>query len=239
MTIVFRDLNTYGFKEDYARMAREAGIRFIRFSEKRYPRVEADKEGLKVRVFDVVEEKERIISAQAVILSVGVEPPREENQRLARLLGYSLDKEGFFETETNVCPFEEAIKQLMKPFELASNGIFPVGLAHSPRAVVESVLTAKDAAGRALVVLPKKKLPPPNAVFVSEVHSAKCVGCGLCVKVCPYQAREIDSEEKIARVRPFLCDSCGACLAACPSEAAYIRDARGEQMIPAIDAILE
>ncbi len=239
VTILYRDLNTYGFKEDYLHQAQEVGIAFIRFPERNYPRVKAEDEALKITVFDLSKEKEVTLSTEALVLSVGVEPDLENNRRLAELLDYHLDPEGFFETETSACPFEEAIKRLMKPFELASNGIFPVGLAHSPRSVVEAVLTAKDAAGRALVLLPKGQLPPPNAMFVSEVHQSRCVGCGLCVEVCPYRARELDPDRRVVRVRPFLCDSCGACLVACPSEAAYLRDARGEQMLPAIDALLE
>jgi heterodisulfide reductase subunit A len=75
-------------------------------------------------------------------------------------------------------------------------------------------------------------------MYVSAVKESKCTGCGMCVVVCPYYARSIDKGRKIATVTPYLCDSCGACLVACPSEAAYLRDARGEMMVPYIDALL-
>ncbi|RLD98526.1 MAG: hypothetical protein DRI91_02960 [Aquificota bacterium] len=238
VTILYRDLNTYGFKEDYHRMALEKGVRFIRFSGDAYPQVTAEEKGLKVKVHDIDRERDQELEAGLVILSVGIVPDVETSRRLAQWLGYKLDPEGFFDTETSMCPYEEAIKRLMKPWELSSNAIFPVGLAHSPRSLTEALLTAKDAAGRSLTVLGKKQLPPPNAMFVSAVRESKCVACGLCVEVCPYYAREIDEAKGVVKVRPFLCDSCGACLVACPSEAAYLRDARGEQMIPSIDALL-
>ena len=81
-------------------------------------------------------------------------------------------------------------------------------------------------------------MPPPNAMYVSEVDESKCTGCGLCVDVCPYHARAIDPIRKVAVVRPFLCDSCGACVVACPSSAAFLRDQREDQLIRSIDGLL-
>ncbi len=235
VTILYRDLNTYGFKEDYRKLALEKGIRFIRFDGSRYPELLKD-EPLTLKVVDT-EGSEHQLEADLLVLSVGI-APNPDNQRLSELLGFRLDADGFFDSDANACPFEEAIKRLMKPFELSTKGIFSVGLAHSPRSYTEALLTAKDAAGKILTFIKKPQLPPPNAMFVSAVRESKCTGCGMCVTVCPYYARSIDEERKIAVVTPYLCDSCGACLVACPSEAAYLRDARGEQMIPYIDALL-
>jgi heterodisulfide reductase subunit A len=178
------------------------------------------------------------ISADYLVLSVGIVPDRQTNEKLAKMFNLTLDDDGFYDVESCACPYEDASKRLMKPFELSSNGVFPVGLAHSPRSIIESLLMARQAAGKASVVLPKPMLPPPNAMYVSEVDSDKCAGCGLCVDVCPYNAREIDPVKKVAIVHPFLCESCGACVVACPSSAAFLRDHREEQMISSIDALL-
>ncbi len=234
--ILFRDMNTYGFKEDFYLKAKEGGVKFVRFSGDAYPSL-AGEESLMVSVKNADTGEELQMGCDNLVLSVGI-LPHEENRRLAGMLNFPLDKEGFFDTDSNACPYEEAIKRLMKPFELSTNAIFAVGMANSPRPLSEALLTAKDAAGKSLVMLPKRQLPPPNAMFVSEVRESKCAGCGLCVEVCPYHARELDPATGTARVRWYLCDSCGACLVACPSEAAYLRDARGEQMIPSIDALL-
>ncbi len=176
--------------------------------------------------------------ADLVVLSTGIIPDEENNRKLSKILGFPLDQDGFFDSDVNSYPFEEAIKRLTKPFELATNGIFPVGLAHSPRNFEESILTAKDAAGRALVMLGKKSIPPPNAMYIAEVKEQLCMGCGLCVDACPYSARYIDEEKKIAVVVPYLCDSCGSCVAACPNDASYLRDFMGNQTVNAIDALL-
>jgi len=231
VTVFHRDIATYG-KVDYYRLAREAGVRFVRFPDDNYPEVQSNGAGLEVV------SGEQSIQADWVALSTGIVPDAEDNQALSRLLNYPLDYEGFFSSDISNYPYEEAIKKLTKPFELAGNGIFPVGLAHSPRSFEETILTAKDAAGRVLVVIGKKKMPPPNGMFVADVHESLCMGCGVCVDVCPYGARYIDEFKKVVSIRPFLCDSCGSCVAICPNDASYLRDFMGEQAIAALDALM-
>ena len=89
-----------------------------------------------------------------------------------------------------------------------------------------------------MVVIGKKQMPPPNGMFVSDVDETMCMGCGLCVDICPYGARYFDESEGVAKTRPFLCDSCGACVAVCPNGASYLRDFKGEQSIAALDALM-
>jgi len=233
VTVLYRDMVVYGAEEDLYRGARKAGVRFLRFDDDAYPTVEADKKGLKVKLADG-----ETLAAAAVVLSVGIVPDRENNEALSATFGLRLDADGFFDSDANAYPFEEAIKRLTKPFELATNGVYAAGLAHSPRPFEDVLLTARDAAGRALVMLGKKKMPPPNAVFVAGVKDSLCMGCGVCVDVCPYGARVVDVRKKVATVRPFLCDSCGTCVAACPNDASFLRDFTGIQSIAALDAVL-
>jgi heterodisulfide reductase subunit A len=233
VTVLYRDMVTYGAEDYLYRRAREAGVRFRRFDEDAYPTVEAGGKALAVKLADG-----ETLAADAAVLSVGVVPDRENNEALSAAFHLPLDADGFFDSDANAYPYEEAIKRLTKPFELATNGVFAAGLAHSPRPFEGVLLTARDAAGRALVMLGKKMMPPPNAVFVAGVKDSLCMGCGVCVDVCPYEARIIDSRKKVAVVRPFLCDACGTCVAACPNDASFLRDFTGIQSIATLDATL-
>ena len=238
VSILYRDMNTYGFKDDYLHVAKEKGVSFLRFDEDQYPKLKTTDAGLTIRVTDIATGKEKEVVADYLVLSTGMEPNRENNAAFSALFDLKLDDDGFFDVESCACPYEDASKRIMKPFELSSNGVFVVGTAHSPRSFMESVMMARQAAGKAMVILPAAKMSSPNAMYVSEVDTARCTGCGLCVTVCPYHAREIDSIRKIAVVRPFLCDSCGTCVVACPSSAAFLRDQREDQLIRSIDGLL-
>ncbi|MBN1478058.1 CoB--CoM heterodisulfide reductase iron-sulfur subunit A family protein [Candidatus Sumerlaeota bacterium] len=232
VTILYRDITSHG-KRDLRAEAIEVGVRFERFDAGAYPRVSRSGDGLRVSLAEGPE-----IAADLVVLSTGIVPDVEANRDLSATLGLPLDEDGFFDSDANAYPFEEAIKRLTKPFELATNGIFAAGLAHSPRSLEAALLTARDAAGRAVVMLGKRAMPPPNAMYLAGVREELCMGCGLCVAACPYEARLLDPRRKVVTVRPFLCDSCGACVAACPNDASYLRDFTGKQSIAALDAVL-
>jgi len=232
VTILYRDINHYG-REDYYQKAVDSGVKFIRFVKDNYPEVRKNEDSLEVVLGNGRKEK-----TDLVVLSTGIISDEENNRTLSSLLGYPLDYEGFFESDVSMYPYEEAIKKLTKPFELATNGIFPVGLAHSPKSFEEILLNVKDMVGRALVLLGKKYMPAPNAMYIAEVNKSLCMGCGICIDACPYSARHIDEERKIAVVHPFLCDSCGSCVAICPNNASSLRDFKGDQTILALDALL-
>ena len=61
-----------------------------------------------------------------------------------------------------------------------------------------------------------------------SVDFDKCIGCGLCVKVCPGDSLELDKDKHPhakANAAELSCASCGACQACCPKEAITITNA--------------
>ena len=56
-----------------------------------------------------------------------------------------------------------------------------------------------------------------------NIDTEKCTGCGLCVKVCPFDAMHLVNEKAEADEK---CTLCGACVKVCPVDALYIERKR-------------
>ncbi len=208
--VLYRDIRTYGFKEDYYEKAREAGILFIRYDPEREPRLETGGEGLGVVVHEPILHDDLLIQTDLLVLSPGIVPV-PENERLSKMLKVPLNEDGFF--------LEAHMK--LRPVDFATEGIFLAGLAHSPKSIEESISQANAAVARAVTYLSKKELETIGTI--SEVDEKRCIGCGLCESVCPYKAieiltkRTIVGEKQVAQVNKALCKGCGACTASCRS----------------------
>jgi len=208
--VLYRDIRTYGFKEDYYQKAREKGIIFIRYTKDRKPEVKQNNNKLTVKIFDKLLNENLVIDTDILTLSAGV-IPYEENHRMSQLLKVPLNEDRFF--------LEAHMK--LRPVDFATDGVFLAGMAHSPKFIDESISQACAAVSRACTILTKEYLELPGKV--AKVNELRCVGCGLCVEVCSYQAIElvtktIDGNEKIvAQVNEALCKGCGACAGACYS----------------------
>jgi heterodisulfide reductase subunit A len=154
-------------------------------------------------VTDASTNRDLKLSADLLVLSTGV-APSDDNQVLSGLLRTALTSDGFF---------LEAHPKL-RPVDLANEGEFLCGLAHSPRFIDESLAQAKAVAGRAATVLSRNFLE--IAGQVAKVNPTACVACATCVKVCPYGAPMINDLHK-AEIQGAKCMGCGSCAAACPA----------------------
>lgn len=122
----------------------------------------------------------------------------------------------------------------LRPVDFATDGIYLCGLAHCPKFVNETISQARAAAARAATLLAHDTVQAKGRT--AEIKERLCAGCGLCVGVCPYDARKIDPEKKIASVIEVLCQGCGACAAICPNGATKQVGFAKEDMMAAVDS---
>jgi len=226
--ILYRDIRTYGFKEDFYEKAREIGVLFIRYDPEREPRAEKGANGLEVVIHEPILHDDLLIETDLLVLSSGIVAPREENERLSKMLKVPLNADGFF--------LEAHMK--LRPVDFATEGIFLAGLAHSPKSIDESLSQANAAVARALTYLTKKELETIGTI--SEVNEKTCIGCGLCESLCPYQAIEVVvkrtavGEKAVAQVNKVLCKGCGVCTASCRSGSIDLKGFSTEEIVTQI-----
>jgi len=205
VTVLYREMRTYGFREDAYRLAREKGVVFLRYELPDKPQVTAGPEGLTVQLVEPIAGQEVVLPAGLLVLSTGIQP--NDSRALAEALGVPVDAYGFFREE----------HPKMRPLDFTRRGIFVCGLAHSPRAVDETVLMARGAAMRAAALLARGQVEVVRTV--ARVNTRICSACGLCVEACPYGARVLEPGGPYAEVIEFLCQGCGVCAMVCPNKA--------------------
>ena len=222
--VLYREVRTYGFRETYYQAARDAGVVFLRYELPQRPVVQAQSDGLQVSLSDPVTGLNLDLDADLLVLSVGADP--EESATLAQALDLELNPDGFF--------LEEHPK--MKPLDLKGS-IFVAGLAHSPRFLDETIAQAQGAAMRAAAFLaPEVIADRPTSVWVND---RLCSFCGLCVEACPFEARVMNYDTRVADVDYALCQGCGVCAMVCPNKATLQKTFEHRQLMAAIDVALD
>ena len=215
--VLYKDVRTYGFKEDYYREAAKKGVLFVNYDEERQPQVVNAGGQLKVTFWEPVIKAEVEINPDVVVLSAAT-IPNPDNKRIAELLKVPLTKDGFF--------LEAHMK--LRPVDFATDGVFLCGMAHWPKFIDESISQACGAAARAATILSKKTLEAEGTV--SHIDENQCIGCGLCISICPYSAISKD-EKGLAKVNEVLCKGCGTCAASCPERAITMHQFTDEQLV--------
>jgi heterodisulfide reductase subunit A len=166
-----------------------------------------------------------VLPADRVILSTGIEP--SDHQELARIFDVDLNPDGFF-MEAN---------PKSAPLDSVDRGKFFCGLCHSPNFIEDTISQGNAAAARAGALLAKEAVE--EKAYLAYVIKRLCCGCGLCVSVCPYDARVLNEEEGKAEVIGSLCQGCGSCVIACRNGASQQRNFEKDLNLAALDMVID
>jgi len=224
--ILYRDMRTYGEREDLFTEARKQGVLFFRYDLEDKPKVRAGKDGLEVEITDPILGRRILFRVDLLTLATAVLPA--ESEQLARLFKVPVSEDGFF--------IEAHAK--LRPVDFATEGVFLCGLAHYPKSLDESISQALAAASRATCLIATGSVLASGAV--AYVKPAFCSGCGVCIEVCPFSAPSFVEEGPFAgkaRINSVLCKGCGLCVASCRSGALNLKGVEEGQIMAMINEI--
>ena len=242
VTILTKDIRTYGFRERLYQEARKRGVVIIRYDDAHLPQVNSPNlpnmpnvpnEAVAVRVWEPMLREEITLQADLVVVAAPL-TPHEDSRELANILKVPVDTDGWF--------LEAHVK--LRPVDFATEGMFVAGAAHYPKFPNEAIAQAQAAAARAATILSKDKLCAGG--IVAQVDAEKCTGCLTCVRICPYHVPRIDPAKTAiggiygaAYVEAAACQGCGICAAECPGKAIQLLHFKDGQVIAKIEALFE
>ncbi len=225
VTVLYRDIRTYGLWETEYTEARRAGVVFVPFSEARAPQVTALDGRLQVAFEEPNLAETLRLDVDLLVLSTAIQP-QPDFQRIAETFKLACSGEGFF--------MEKHVK--LNPVDFAAEGIFLCGLAHYPKLAPEAIVQAQAAAARASTILAHRTIEVGGIVAV--VDESRCVGCLTCVRVCPFGVPQIDPRkvgaggiQGAATIEVAACQGCGICVGECPAKAIQLLHYRDAQIL--------
>ena len=222
--IIYRDMRTYGLREDIYREARAKGVIFIRYDDRKELKTTRDQKDLQVLFTGYVLKREMEIRPDLLVLATAIVTPKENP--VAKLFKVPVNNDGFF--------VEAHVK--LRPIDFATDGVFVCGLAHSPKPIDESIAHGLGASARSVTLLSQKTMFG-NAI-TAWINSETCVGCQGCLRVCPYEAIQYLEDRKICEINEVICKGCGACAATCPSASAQLKRFTSRQIYVQIEKAL-
>ncbi|MCU0693107.1 MAG: FAD-dependent oxidoreductase, partial [Polyangiaceae bacterium] len=216
-----------GYEEFYRRIQGE-GVRMVRGKATRVTdeAQSPEEEGkLVVEAEDTLSNKLLRVPVDMVILCTAMEA-RKDAIDVARTFGITIGADGFF--------LEEHPK--LEPVSTATSGVFLAGACQGPKDIPDSVAQAKAAASmaQALTSLGVVEVQP----MISSIDADICVGCKVCIGLCPYSAIEFDARRGVSVVNDAVCKGCGSCAGYCRSGAAKIKHFTDRQVFAEIEGLL-
>jgi len=224
--VLYRDMRTYGFSEDYYLEARKRGVVFIRYEKDQPPQVKENGDRVDVTFADPILGRNLSVTADCLCLSTGFKADDESTEELAMIFRLQRTDDGYF--------LEDHVK--LRPLDLTVPGFFVAGTAHAPKNIRESIADAQAAASRAKTMLARKVIDLGAAA--ARVDRDRCAACLVCVRACPFDVPFINAEG-YSEIDPAKCHGCGICAAECPAKAIQLMRFEDDRILAKLEGLME
>jgi heterodisulfide reductase subunit A len=224
--ILYRDMRTYSFQEEYYQKARSKGVLFVRYNVDTPPKVESAGEQVDVTFHDAILGMQITVTADNLSLSTGMIADNDSTEELAMIFKLPRTTDGYF--------LEDHIK--LRPVDMAVPGFFVAGTAHSPKLIRESITQANAVAARAQTMLARDSINLGAAS--ARVDGKLCAACLICVRACPFDVPYINADG-YSEIDPAKCHGCGMCVAECPAKAIQLMQFEDDRILAKVEQLFE
>ena len=224
--VLYRDMRTYGFQEEYYQEARSKGVLFVRYDVDTPPVVEAAGDQVDVTFYDAILGMKLTVTADNLSLSTGMIADNDSTEELAMIFKVPRTSDGYF--------LEDHVK--LRPVDMSVPGFFVAGTAHSPKLIRESVTQANAVAARAQTMLARDEINLGAAS--ARVDGNLCAACLICVRACPFDIPFINADG-YSEIDPAKCHGCGMCVSECPAKAIQLMQFEDDRILAKVEQLLE
>ncbi len=224
--VLYRDMRTYGFQEEYYQKARSKGVIFVRYDVDAPPEVVASGEQVDVTFYDAILGMKITVTADNLSLSTGMIADNDSTEELAMIFKLPRTSDGYF--------LEDHVK--LRPVDMPVPGFFVAGTAHSPKLIRESITQANAVAARAQTMLARDVINLGAAS--ARVDGKLCAACLICVRACPFDIPFINADG-YSEIDPAKCHGCGVCVSECPAKAIQLMQFEDDRILAKVEQLFE
>ncbi len=207
--IVYRDIRTTGFQEEFYKMVQSDDAIFM--TRGIIDSVSPDGSQVRVTVRDSLIDEMISLETDLVVLATGMVPSSTEDLQLHYRLGKGLPEIEYSFSDSHFICF---------PYETRRTGIYAAGTVRAPMDLESSREDGAGAMMKAIQCIECVKRgeavhPRAGDLTFPELYMDRCTDCKRCTEECPFGAYDED-EKGTPLPNPSRCRRCGICVGSCP-----------------------
>lgn len=215
--IVYRDIRTPGFLEDFYKAVQDdPGIILIKGDVQQ---VGTSFGRVRIGIQDHLLGEELHVTADQVILATGMVPNDTRDLHLAYRLGEGIPELKYDFSDSHFICF---------PYESRRTGIYAAGGVRAPMDIPSAMADGSGAMMKAIQVIESTKRgdavhPRAGDKSYPTLYLERCTDCKRCTEECPFGTYD-ETPSGTPVVHPNRCRRCGICLGACPERVISFAD---------------
>ena len=207
--IIYRDIRTSGFQEEFYKMVQEDDSIFL--TKGVITSVISRKGVIQTSVKDSLLDEEIFLESELVVLATGMVPSGTESLHLQYRMGEGLPGIEYDFSDSHFICF---------PYETRRTGIYAAGTVRAPMDLESS---AEDGAGAMMKAIQSIECvkrgeavhPRAGDLTYPDLYMDRCTDCKRCTEECPFGSYD-ETEKGTPLPNPARCRRCGICLGSCP-----------------------